>query len=349
MRARNIASVMVAIGVAIAAVPGIGSAVAQPFYEGKQINLIVGGGAGGGYDAYARLLARHWGRHIPGNPAIVVQNLPAAGSLVVMNNMANSAPRDGLTVAAVQTHIGVEPLLGVTGTLDNVKFDSRQMNWIGSAAKEYPLIVLWHTAPFNSFQELRGREATVGSSGTATSDTVYARIMNELMGTRFRVIEGYKSNPDLIKAAETGEILGRAGWFLGSVYSTQRDALKAGRWKILAQVAFEKHPELPGVPIVTELLTDESKRRQLEFSLAWLPMGRPYVAPPGVPADRVELLRKSFLEALASPELKVEADRMSTEISPLSGRDIQALLEKLYATPKDVVDGVRNIMLGTGK
>lgn len=328
---------------------GVSGAAAQPFYEGKQINLIVGGGAGGGYDAYARLLSRHWGKFIPGNPTFVVQHMPAAGSLVAMNTLANSAPRDGTTIGAVQTHIGVEPIMGVTGSLDNVKFDSRQMNWIGSAAKEYPLIVLWHTAPFNTFKDLLEREATVGSSGTATSDTVYARIMNELMGTKLRVIEGYKANPDLIKASETGEILGRAGWFLGSVYSTQRDALKEGKWKILAQVAFEKHPDLPNVPIVTELLSDESKRKQLEFSLAWLPMGRPYVAPPGVPADRVELLRESFLKALASPELRAEADKMSTEVSPMSGKDIQSLLERLYATPKVVVDSVRQIMLGTGK
>ena len=324
-------------------------AKAQPFYEGRQINLIVGGGAGGGYDAYARLLARHWPRFIPGTPGMVVQNMPAAGSLVAMNTLANSAPRDGTTIAAVQTHIGVEPIMGVTGSLDNVKFDSRQMSWIGSAAKEYPLIVLWHTSPFNSFKDLLVRESTVGSRGPATSDSDYARIMNELMGTKFRVIEGYKDNPEMIAASERGEIMGRAGWFLGSLFSTQRQVYEQGKWKILAQVAFDKHPELPNVPIVTELLADETKRRQLEFSLAWLPMGRPYVAPPGVPADRVEILRASFLEALASPELQGEAKRMGIEVSPMAGRDIQALLERLYATPKDTVDRVRTIMLSTGK
>lgn len=317
---------------------------AQDFYAGRQINMIVGSGAGGGYDMYARLLARHWNRHIPGAPTIVVQNMPAAGSLAAMNLIANSAPRDGTTIGQVQTHIGIEPLMGVTGSATNAKYDGRQMNWIGSAAKEYPLVVMWHTAPVASFKDLLEREVIVGATGTATADSVYARIMNELVGTRFRIIDGYKDNPSLILATEIGEISGRAGWFLSSLMSTQRQPLQEGKLRIFVQVALEKHPELPAVPLVTEFISDAAKRQQLEFALSWLPMGRPFVAPPGVPEDRVRLLRTSFMAALADKELVAEAGKLGMEISPMTGEQVNGLIEHIYKTPPGVIEAVRTIM-----
>lgn len=321
------------------------AASAQDFYAGKQVNMIVGSGAGGGYDAYARLVARHWPKHIPGNPTIVVQNMPAAGSLAAMNLIANSVPRDGTTVGQVQTHIGVEPLMGVTGPTSNAKFDGRQMNWIGSAAKEYPLVVIWHTAPVKSFKDILEREVVVGASGTATSDSVYARVMNELIGTRFRVVEGYKDNPSMILATENGEIMGRAGWFMSSLMSTQRQPLQEGKLNIFVQVALEKHPELPSVPLVTEFISDPAKRQKLEFALSWLPMGRPFVAPPGLPVERVALLRSSFLATLKDAALLDEGKKQGMEISPMTGQEINALLDKLYATPPDVIEAVREIMV----
>ncbi len=336
----------------MAAVMGLADATpaaAQNFYEGKQINMIVGSGVGGGYDVYSRLVARHWPKHIPGKPTIVVQNLPAAGSLVATNNTANTYPRDGLTITQVQTHMAVEPLMGITGSLDNVKFDARTLNWVGSIAKEFPVVVVWHTAPIKSFKDIMTREMVVGASGTATSDAVYPRIMNEFIGTKFKVIDGYKDNPQMILATESGEIMGRAGWFVSSVLSTQGQPLREGKLKVLAQVAIEKHPQFPDAPLVTEFITDPEKRRALEFSISWLPMGRPFVAPPGVPADRLKLLRDSFMATARDPELLAEAKKMNLEISPLSGDETQALVAKLYETPKDVIKVVRDIMLPAGK
>ena len=322
---------------------------AQPFYEGKQINMIVGSGVGGGYDVYARLVARHWPRHIPGKPTIVVQNLPAAGSLVAANNLANTSPRDGLTIAQLQSHMAVEPLMGNTGSLDNVKFDARVLNWLGSIAKEFPLIVAWHTAPIKSFRDVMTREMVVGASGTATADAVYPRIMNEMIGTKFKVIDGYKDNPQMILATESGEIMGRGGWFVSSLMSTQGQQLQDGKLTVLAQVATEKHPQFPQVPLVTEFMTDADKRRKLEFSISWLPMGRPFAAPPGVPADRLKLLRDSFMATANDSELLAEAKKMNLDISPLSGDQTQALVRKLYETPRDVIDAVRAIMVPAGK
>ena len=321
------------------------AALAQPFYAGKQITLVVGSGAGGGYDVYARLVARHWPKHIPGTPSIVVQNLPAAGSLVATNNTANTYARDGLTVAQVQSHMAVEPLMGITGSLDNVRFDGRALNWVGSIAKEYPAVVAWHTAPVKSFKDVLSREMVVGASGSGTADSVYARVMNELIGTRFRVIDGYKDNPQMMLAMENGEIMGRAGFFVSSVLSTMGTQLREGKVRVLALAALEKHPDMPEVPLASEFIADPDKRRKLEFAVSYMPMGRPFVAPPGVPADRLRTLRDSFMAAAADPELTAEARKMGLEISPLSGTAVQALVARLYETPKDVIETVRTIMV----
>ncbi len=320
-------------------------ACAQDFYAGKQVSMLVGSGTGGGYDAYARLFARHLAKHIPGAPNIVVQNVPAAGSLVAMNTLANSAPRDGLTFGAVQTHIGVEPLMGVTGPTSNAKYDAREMNWIFSAAKEVPVVVAWHTAPFKTFKDLTEREMLVGSSAVAASDSVYPRVMNTLLGTKFKIIDGYKDNSQLLLATESGELMGRGGWFVSSLLSTQSSELKQGKHRVIVQVALEKHPQFPDVPLIAEFLKDPEKLAQLRFSLSWLPMGRPFVAPPGVPADRVKMLREAFEKASRDPELVDEAGRMNLEISPLTGEQVQALITDLYATPPELVEKVRNIMV----
>lgn len=321
------------------------SLCAQEFYAGKQVTMLVGSGTGGGYDAYARLFARHIPKHIPGQPTIVVQNMPAAGSLVAMNQLANASPRDGLTFGAVQTHIGVEPIMGVTGPTENARYDARQMNWLFSAAKEYPVVVAWHTSPFKIFKDVFDREMLVGASGVATSDSVYARVMNELMGTRFKVIDGYKDNPQLILATENGEVQGRAGWFISSLMSSQGQQVRDGRYRVLVQVALDKHPSLPDVPLVTEFMKDPERLEQLKFAMSWLPMGRPFVAPPGVPADRVKTLRSAFLAASTDPALVAEADKMRLEISAMTGEEVQALIAELYKTPKPVVERVRSIMV----
>ncbi|MBM3609086.1 MAG: hypothetical protein FJX29_11670, partial [Alphaproteobacteria bacterium] len=167
---------------------GADTAQAQDFFAGKSIRLVVGSGTGGGYDAYARLLARHYGKLIPGQPSIIVQNMPGAGSLVAMNALANSLPRDGTVIGGVQTHIGIEPIMGVTGPVTNAKFDGRRMTWIGSTSKEFPVVVVSDKAPVKNFRDLFEREVVFGASGVATSDAVYPRVMNVLLGTKIRLI-----------------------------------------------------------------------------------------------------------------------------------------------------------------
>lgn len=344
MRITTFATALAVAGLTLVAGQAL-PAAAQDFYAGKTLRLVVGSGAGGGYDAYARLLARHYAKHIPGAPTIVVQNMPGAGSLVAMNALANSLPRDGTVIGGVQTHIGIEPIMGVTGPVSNAKFDGRQMSWIGSTAKEFPVVAVWHTAPVKSFPDLLNTPVVFGASGVATSDAVYPRVMNALIGTKIRLIDGYKGNPEMILATEQGEIMGRGGWFLSSLLSTQKAPLDQGKLKLLAQVALEKHPALPNVPLVTEFLKDPKKKAQLEFALSWLPMGRPFVAPPAVPADRLKLLRDGFMKTMADADLLAEARKLNLEIIPMSGEAIQALLDKLYKTPPDVIAAVREIMV----
>ncbi len=319
-------------------------AYAQDFYASKQINMLVGSGVGGGYDTYARLVARHYPKFIPGSPSIIVQNLPAAGSLVAMNTLANTAPRDGTTIGAVQNHIGIEPIMGSTGPVENARYDGRRMNWLGSPSKEIPVVVAWANSPVRTFQDTFSREMLVGTSGAATADSVYARLMNQILGTKFKIIEGYKGNPELSMAAERGEIMGRTGWFVSGMLASHGKQIADGEIRVLVQLSSEKHPALPDTPLITDFIKDPSNRAQIEFSLSWLAAGRPFVAPPDVPADRVKLLRDGFMKMVSSADFIEEARKMSLDVSPMSGEEVQALMNKIYATPADVIRPVKEIM-----
>ena len=332
------------IGLAVAAQFAIPAALADDFYAKRQVNMIVGSAPGGGYDLYARLVARHLPKFIEGTPNIVVQNLPAAGSLVAMNTLANSAPRDGSTIGAVQNHIGVEPVMGITGPPENARFDGRKMNWLGSTSREVPVVVAWGNSPIKTFNDVLQREMLVGSSGVATADAVYPRVMNALVGTKFKIIDGYKSASDLTMAAETGEVMGRAGWFVSGMLASHAAQIADGKVRVLVQLDFQKHPALPNVPIISDFVTDPGKREQIALSLSFLAAGRPFVAPPDVPAERVKLLREAFMKAVQSAGYKEEAGKMRLDMSPMSGEDVQKLVERIYATPPEVVKSVRAIM-----
>lgn len=320
-------------------------AQAQEFFADKQMTIIVGSGPGGGYDLYARMIGRHWGKHIPGSPVFVIQNLPAAGSLVAMNSIANSSPKDGTFIGAVQNHMAVEPIMGITGATENARFDARKMNWIGSAAKEVAVVVAWHNSGFKSFKDLQDRPMLVGSPGVATSSSVYANLLNELAGTKFKVITGYNTPAAIDLALERNEVQGRAGWYVSSMLSGKKHWLDEGKINVLLQLAVEKHEALPNTPLVTEYVTDPEKRAQLEFAFSWQLMGRPFVLPAEVPHDRVTLLRDSFMATMKDTEMKAEAEKLGLEISPMSGEEVQALVKKIYDTPHATIQRIRSIIV----
>lgn len=321
-----------------------GVASADDFYAKRQITMIVGSAPGGGYDAYARLVARHLPKFIAGEPTIVVQNLPTAGSLAAMNALANVSPRDGSAIGAMQNHIGVEPVMGITGAPQNARYDGRKMNWLGSTSREVPVAVAWAGSPVKTFNDALEREMIVGSSGVGSADAVYARVLNALVGTKFRIIDGYKSASDLTLAAETGEVMGRVGWFVSGMLASHASQIAEGKVRVLVQLDFEKHPALPNVPLISDYLKDPLKRQQLELSLAYLAAGRPFVAPPDVPPARVKILRDAFMQTVNSADYLAEARKMRLDTSPMSGEEVQKLIDRIYATPNDVIMSVRAIM-----
>ncbi|MDP2355380.1 MAG: tripartite tricarboxylate transporter substrate-binding protein [Beijerinckiaceae bacterium] len=320
-------------------------AFAQSYFAEKQMTIVVGSGVGGGYDIYARLVGRHWPKFIPGSPTFVIQNLPAAGSLVAMNMIANSAPKDGTHIGAVQNHIGVEPIMGITGSPENARYDSRKLNWIGSAAKEVAVVIAWHNSGFKTFKDLQDRPMLVGSPGVATSSSVYANLLNELAGTKFKVITGYNTPAAIDLALERNEVQGRTGWYVSSMLSAKKQWLDEGKIDVLLQLAVEKHAAFPKVPLVTEFISDPVKRAQLDFAFSWQLMGRPFVVPAEVPQDRVKLLRESFMTMMADSGVQAEATKLGLEVSPMSGEDVQALIARIYDTPAETVQRIRAIIV----
>ena len=324
-------------------------AIAEDYYDGKQIKLIVGSDAGGGYDAYARVLARHWPDHIPGKPQIVVQNMPGAGSLKAMNFIANGAPKDGLNVGAMQNSIGYEPMMGISGGKENAQFDPLKLIWVGSMAKEVAVTVLWNPPPVKSIEELTKKEVTTGSSGAATSNTIYARLMNATIGTKFNVIHGYVGQPDVFIAMERGELQGSAGPFYSSLKSSKADWIKDNKVTILVQIALEKHPDLPNVPLVLDYAKTPADRQEMELAVASLLMGRPYVLPEGVSSDRVKILQDSFMASMKDPGLIEDATKLKLEINALDGQGVHDLLFKMYSTPQTIIDKVTAIFVPEAK
>ncbi|HTI85605.1 MAG TPA: tripartite tricarboxylate transporter substrate-binding protein [Alphaproteobacteria bacterium] len=320
-------------------------AAADDFYKGKQIKLIVGSGTGGGYDANARLLARYLPDHIPGKPEIVVQNLAGAGSLKAMNYIANAAPKDGLNIGAVQNSIGYEPMMGISGGKENAQFDVLKMNWLGSMTKEVAVTVMMNTAGIKTFHDLQEKEVTTGSSGAATSNTIYARLMNATAGTKFNVIHGYVGQTEVFLAMERGEVQGSAGPFYGTLKSGRAEWLKNGTIIPIVQIALEKHPELPNIPLILDFAKTAEDRQEMELAVASLLMGRPYVVADNVPADRVKILQDSFMAAVRDPALLTEAKKQNLEIDPIDGKRVHDLLAKMYATPQPIIDKVTAIFV----
>lgn len=335
--------VLTAAGVALGLT--VNSASAQDFFRGKQIKLVVGSGTGGGYDTNARLLARHWADHIPGHPDVIVQNMPGAGSLKAMNYLANVAPKDGLTVGGVQNSIGYEPMMGISGGKENAHFDPLKMNWIGSMSKEVAVTVFWNPSPVHSIDDLRHTTVKTGSSGASTSNTIYAELMNAILGTKFNVVEGYKGQTEVWLAMERGEIQGSAGPFYSSLRNSKSAWLKEGKLTIVDQIGLEKHPDLPNVPLILDFAKNDQERQAIELAVASLTMGRPYVLPSGVAPDRVKTLQVSFMATMKGPKLLAEAEKLKLEIDPIDGEAVHALLVKMYNTPRPIIDKVTAIFV----
>jgi tripartite-type tricarboxylate transporter receptor subunit TctC len=303
------------------------------FYKGKNVELYIGYSVGGGYDIYARLLAKHMGKHIPGNPNVLPKNMEGAGSLRLANWLYNVAPKDGTAFGIIGRGTGFDPLLGRS---KGAQFDATKYNWLGSANDEVSVCVAWHTSGIRRFEELLSKELTVGGTGAAADTDQFPRIINGMLGTKFKIVTGYPGGNDIGLAMERGEVNGRCGWSWSSVKATHQKWLDEKKINILVQLALEKHPDLPDVPLITELASSDEQRAILKLIFARQVMGRPFLAPPGLPPERVAALRKGFLDTMKDKDFLADAEKAQLEITPVAGEDIQRLVIDTHKTPPEI-------------
>jgi tripartite-type tricarboxylate transporter receptor subunit TctC len=301
------------------------------FYAGKQINLIVGSSAGGGYDHLARLTAKHLGKHIPGHPTVVVQNMPAAGSLVATNLIANTAPPDGLTIALVQRGMLLAHLTNPSG----VRFEIGKLNWLASLASETGLSVAWHTAPVKTAQDLFKMPLVVGGIVNVDPEMT-PRLYNALLGTKFKIVLGYRGTRDITLAIERGEVQGIGDWSWSSLKQSRPDWLRENKVRILMQGALEKDPELPNVPFALDFVKNEADRKVMQLYFTQKKIARPIIAPPGVPADRLAILRAAFTALPKDAEFLADAAKSKMEIEMTVGPALDKVIELITRTPPDV-------------
>jgi tripartite-type tricarboxylate transporter receptor subunit TctC len=330
---------------ALSAMSGGGIAAAQDaseFYKGRQIDMFIGTPAGGGYDQYGRLLGRHMSRHIPGQPTFVFRNMPAGGGRQAMNHVYNVAARDGTAMGITIRNIAFDPLMGETATL----IDGLKLNWIGSLNNEIPVCVAWHTTPFRTVEDTRKAEIVMGSSGPTASDSVHAKLLNRIAGSRIRIVLGYKGSGNVHLAMESGEVQGRCGLGWDSIVSRYRHWIKNKQISILAQFGLSKHRDLPHVPLIGDFAKTEADRQLIDLLLAPLEMGRPFFMPPDVPKERLEILRHAFDATVKDPEFLAEAHKQRVELTPMPGAAVQELVRRIHATPKDILEVGRQLSSG---
>jgi tripartite-type tricarboxylate transporter receptor subunit TctC len=303
-------------------------------FSGQKVTLAVGSTAGGAYDLYGRLVARHLGNHLPGNPTIVPQNMPGAGNLVALNWLYNVAPKDGSALAIVQNTAPFENLMGNT----NARFDARRFNWLASLNGYTGMAMVWHSAPFLTAQDLIDRPSLLGASGATSDVTVWPHLLNELIGTKTKTVRGYPGTAGIALALERGEVQGTIGedW----------DGLKVSkpRWvsekliRVLVQLTLTKHPDLANVPLVTDFAKSPEARSILEFFVARQQYGRPFIAPPGTPLSIVATYREAFVKLANDPQFRREAAQQQAAIDLAGGETVAAFVERLHATPRPILD-----------
>ena len=310
----------------------------------KTITIYVAGTAGGGIDLYARMLGRHIGKYIPGNPTINVQDMPGAGGIRAANFIADSAPKDGGVMGTFPGGPLAEPLIGAR----NPGYDMSQFQWIGAISRDVSLCISWKGTPFKSLDDARKQEMIVAGTGAGSETDTIPLILNDVLKTKFRVVTGYLGTKETFMAIESGEAHGRCGLTFSSLKASKPDWIRDDKINIMLQMGLEKSPELPNVPLASDLLSPEDKQ-VLELVTMGTAVGRPFAAPPGTPPARVQILRRAFDAALKDPALIEEGRLIQAEISPTPGEEVQKIIGRLSATPKPVVERAKKLLEPTAK
>lgn len=329
------------IGAAIALLASLTPAsAADDFYKGKQISFVVASASGGGYDSIARMISRHWHRHFPGEPAVIVQNMPGAGGIRAANWLYNVAPKDGLTIGMINNTIVFDPIYGNK----QAQFEAQKFNWLGTPSQETGLLIVWHTVPVNTIEEARTRELIMGASGAGSTPAFFARVLSNLFDFKVRIIPGYKSQTDSFLAMEQGENDGNASPFWSSLKSNYPHWLSEKKIRPLVYYG-ERNPEIPA-PYALDLLKDPERRAVMELAQAGLTMGRPVLAPPGVEQAKVDVMRNSLDALFRDGAFLAECKKQGLDCdSPLSGKEMAAFVERINAMPKSARDTIAEIYM----
>ncbi|HEX2724445.1 MAG TPA: hypothetical protein VHN20_01355 [Beijerinckiaceae bacterium] len=314
------------------------------FYKGKTINIIVGFGPGGGYDAYARLLARYFGKHIPGHPSIVVQNMTGGGSVRAANHVYAVAPKDGTVIAAVNQNMPMYQLLGGEGA----RFDSAKIQWLGSMAYSNGTLYTWHDTNMRTLDDAKTRSIPLGGTGTTSDSHIFPNVINTLLGTKFDVVNGYPDGNAIDLALERGEVKGRGGNSWASVTANKKQWVDEKKINILVQIGFKPEPDLPNVPLLVDLVKDPDEKQIVAVISLPTVIGFAHWVAPEVPKERVATLRAAYAETLKDPDFLAEAKKMGQLIRPQSGEEIGTLVQKAASTSKPVLERTAKL-LGWGK
>ncbi len=320
---------------ALMATCGVAHASDEGFYKGKTINMVIGGTVGDGYDIYARLLGPYLTKHVPGNPRILPQNMPGAGTLVAANYMYEVAPKDGTALGTV----GGGTATGQLFKTPNFRIDPRRYAWVGSLNSEVGLVLAWHETPFKKYEDLLEREFLVGGGGPTSGTVIFPLVLNRVVGTKFKIIPGYKGTSDIALAMERGEVQGTGSYHYSSMIQSKPNWIRDKQVVPLIQLSLIKHPLFPDVPNIPALAKTPEQAEILQLVFARQAMGRPFMLPPGVSPDATRILRTAFDAILKDPDFIQDAEKRRIDLTlPMSGVEIHALLDKLYAASPDVID-----------
>ncbi len=316
-------------------------ATAQPAPDlaGKQVSVLIGFGPGSGYDTWGRIIARNIGRHLPGKPSVVPQNMPGAGSFVAINNIYSVAPKDGSVFGIVARDAALGPLSGAPGA----RFDATKLTWVGTPTTETNVCVVFHTAKVQSYADLFQHQLILGDTGPGTGTYVYPKALNGLIGTKFKMITGFHASSDVFLAMDRGEVDGICE-SLDSAQSKRPDWIKEKKIKFIFQGGASPSPEIPDVPFLRDLVTDAGHKTAIDFLYAGQGLGRPFIAPPGMAPERVKMLRDAFNATMKDPEFVADVLKAKLQLMPVTGEVLASRIDKIYATPKEIIDQVSKLI-----
>ena len=314
------------------------SAAAQDL-SGKNVSVIIGFGPGGGYDLWGRTVARHIGKHLPGKPGVVPQNMPGAGSYVAASHIYGAAPKDGTVFGIIARDAALGPLSNAPGA----RFDATKLSWLGSPTREHNACIANSTAKVKTADDLRSHELVLGDTGPGTGTRSYPKVLNDLLGYRFKLVSGFRSSVDVFLAMERGEVDGICE-SLDSIMQRKPEWIPNKVVNVLLQAGSQSRPELNDVPNVLTLARNAEEKQVLEFLYAGQDIGRPFVAPPDLPPERLKMLRDAFNATMKDPEFISDVKRSKLDLEPEDGEHIAALIAKIYATPKPIVERVSNLI-----